>query len=54
MASISPLVQPDDIVAARELLRDVISPKSSVCANGARQRAPVKLIVTGIFDFSLT
>lgn len=26
MASISPLVQPDDIVAARELLRDVISP----------------------------
>jgi threonine dehydratase len=26
VASISPLVQPDDIVAARELLRDVISP----------------------------
>ena len=26
MAPISPLVQPDDIVAARELLRDVISP----------------------------
>ena len=26
MASISPPVQPDDIVAARELLRDVISP----------------------------
>src|SRR6201993_4756636 len=26
MASISPLVQPDDIVAARELLRDVVAP----------------------------
>src|SRR6201985_2050448 len=26
VATISPLVQPDDIVAARELLRDVISP----------------------------
>jgi hypothetical protein len=26
VASISPLVQPDDIVAARELLSEVISP----------------------------
>jgi len=39
VASISPLVQPDDIVAARELLRDVVSPTPMLCSRVLSEQA---------------